>query len=281
MVLARRLVAGVLLAAAGADRRGRRGRRPSLPRRRAPARAPRPSTRTRSPPPTPGRSTTPPTRPSPSRPSSRAATPGRPRGARPSSWARGRSPSSSSAASPTSRATSAGLQSLAGLQRVPGGRGHGPVDRVLDRQLGLRARGRGGSLAGRGQGAGAPGPALPRARTDARRGCGRRHRRHTDLRSEVAARRPLRPRPGLPVPGRGGLGERKGAAHGRPSTSPTPSGARRCGPRPPRRPSPSGPSAPSDGRPTPGPSRGRGKMGPSPTWPSRRSPRHRAGPPGE
>ena len=56
---------------------------------------------------------------------------------------------------------------------------------------------------------------------------------------------------------------------------------RRCGPRPPWRPSPSGPSAPFDRWPTPDRPAGVGRWDLSPTWLSRRSPRHRAGPPGE
>ena len=56
---------------------------------------------------------------------------------------------------------------------------------------------------------------------------------------QVRARRPLRPGPGNPRSGGGGLGERQGKAHGRRSTSPTPNGGSGCAPRRPRRPSPS------------------------------------------
>ena len=67
-----------------------------------------------------------------------------------------------------------------------------------------------------------------------------------------------------------------------PSTSSIPGGASRCGPRRPRRPSPSARSAPSKtGARRPVRPAGVGRWGPSPPWPSRRSPRHRAGPPGE
>ena len=80
------------------------------------------------------------------------------------------SPSSSSAASPTSKATSPASASLAGLSVPPGDRRRGPVDRVLDRQRDLRAdRGR-GALADVAKELALRAPLLPRARPHARRG---------------------------------------------------------------------------------------------------------------
>ena len=83
---------------------------------------------------------------------------------------------------------------------LPGGRSRRAVDRVLDRQHGLRPGCRGGPLHRPGQGTGPESPALARPRRQARRRGGRRHRRDPGDRQEVRTRRALHPGPGTHVP---------------------------------------------------------------------------------
>ena len=192
-------------------------------------------------------------------------------------------PSSSSAASPTSRATPTASRAWPASARPR--RPRPPASGSSSRPTTPPSpRWSTASAPGRGQGAGAQGPALPRARPHARRQAVDAIDGTQTLRQEVPARRALRPRHGTHVPVEEDSVERQGAAHRRPSTSSTPSGASGCGPRRPRRTI----SVGSDKRrlrkqarrprPRPGDV---GRYAVRHPGPSRRSLRRRAGPPGE